>query len=38
VDIMDFNQRYELIIRNTEEVIGQEELKKLLKQKKEKYG
>ena len=35
---MDLNQRYELIIRNTEEVIGQEELKKLLKQKKEKYG
>jgi len=32
---MDFNQRYELIIRNTAEVIGQEELKKLLKQKKE---
>lgn len=31
---MDINKRFELIKRNTEEIIGEEELKKLLKEKK----
>ncbi len=32
---MDINERFELIKRNTEEIIGEEELKKLLKGKKQ---
>ena len=31
---MNINERFELIKRNTEEIIGEEELKKLLKEKK----